>query len=342
MSLSRLKSIDLPYDLQAHKCHILEVESKALKGNPLGDSPIRQNYVLVPVGEAKNWPVVFHLSGYFSTGFQSFYVKTLSENFVQKLDQGVKAGSFPKAIHVFVEATTFWGGSQFINSAGCGQYSDYILKEIVKEVKAQFTPSDKSSEWCLMGASSGGYGALHLLSQSSQFDLAFAVAPDSFFEASLLPELFQALPELNKYKSFSEIKKLIKKDELQDKKSFFNLMNVIAMAHCYAPESSLKKDFIEFPVDLYTGEVNKSLWSQWLKHDPIHFLKKRKEKLKGKEVFLDVGKYDNFSLQFGTRQIASVLKDLKVKHHYTEFSGNHFGLTQRKLVLLSELKKRWK
>ncbi|MCJ8275875.1 MAG: esterase family protein, partial [Bdellovibrionales bacterium] len=119
-------------------------------------------------------------------------------------------------------------------------------------------------------------------------------------------------------------------------------MNVIAMAHCYAPSTSFKRDFLEFPVDLYSGEVDKKLWAQWEKHDPVKFLAKRGKKLKGKEIFLDVGKYDNFSLQYGTRQIAQVLKKQKVKHHYSEFSGNHFGLTKRRLHFLAQLKKRWK
>lgn len=341
MFTSQLKSIELPFPLLTHETHILEVSSHFLKKNPLGDSSVRQNYVLLPKGDFQSLPVIFHLSGYFSTGFQSFGVKTLSDNYVQKIDLKTKEGKFPKAIHVFVEATSFWGGSQFINSPGCGKYLDYILKELVPSVAKNFPASKKSKEWCVMGASSGGYGALQIISQSDQFGLGCAIAPDSFFETSLLPELFEAGPELSKYKSFSEIKKLLKKDELQDKRSFFNLMNVIAMAHCYSPKDAFKKDYLDFPIDLYSGEIKKALWSQWKKHDPVVFLKKREKKLKGKEVFLDVGKYDNFSLQYGTRQIASILKKQKVKTTYTEFSGTHFGLTKRRLLFLAELKCKW-
>ncbi|NQZ18166.1 MAG: hypothetical protein HRT44_02750, partial [Bdellovibrionales bacterium] len=209
--MSEIRNIELPFDLSAFEAQILKINSRVLKDNPLGDSHERQNYVMVPIGKVKAWPVIFHLSGYFSTGFQSFYIKTLSDNFVQKIDEKTKAGDFPKAIHVFVEATTFWGGSQFINSAGCGKYSDYILKELVTGLKKQFPVSDKPKDWCVMGASSGGYGALHMISQSDQFGLACAIAPDSYFQASLLPEILTAAPELMKYKKFSEIKKLLKK-----------------------------------------------------------------------------------------------------------------------------------
>ena len=317
-------------------------KSKNLKKNPLGDPSERHNYVLLPNGTNTDLPLIFHLSGYFSTGYSNFNPKTLNKNFVQKIDDSTQKGLFAKAIHVFVEATTWWGGSQFINSAGCGNYSDYILKDLYKACLDQLPATHKSQKTCVMGGSSGGYGALHLVSlKSSPFGVAFATAPDSFFEASLLPELFSAAPELAKYKSISQVVDVIDQGEIQDKKSFFTLANVLAMAHCYSPASAFKKGWLEFPIDLNTGEINKSLWSQWLKHDPVHFLKKRKANLKGKKIFLDVGKYDNFSLQFGTRQIAENFKKDKIKYEYTEFPGNHFGLSQRRLDFLANMKKKW-
>lgn len=338
-----IHELNLPFCLKAHRAVNLLIDSPSLQSNPLGDPSKRHNYVLLPAGEMKNLPIIFHLSGYFSTGHQSFQVKTLNHNFVEKIDEGVLKGEYPKAIHVFVEATSYWGGSQFINSVGCGNYADYILKDLYPCVVEAFGANQEARYSCVMGGSSGGYGALSLISElKSPFGIALAVAPDSFFEASLLPEIFQAIPELSKYKSFTKIKKLIDDGEIQEKRSFFTLANVIAMAHCYAPQTSIKKDFIDFPVDLYTGEVDHKLWKQWLKNDPIHFLKKRKKRLEKKEIYLDVGKYDNFSLQFGTRQIAQQLKIQKVKHHYSEFSGNHFGLSQRRLLFLGQLAKKWR
>lgn len=343
MSKSRLEQFELPYTLKKHSFHNLIVESPSLKKNPLGDSPIRHNYVLQPKGDKKAYPVIFHLSGYFSTGYQQFTAKTLNQNFVEKLDQLAQKAKIPQAIHVFVEATTYWGGSQFINSPGCGMYSDYILKDLYGAVVKHLPVSSDSKHHLVMGGSSGGYGALALVSEkNSPFGLAFATAPDSFFEASLLPELFHAAPELMKYKNFSALKKKIAAGELQGKKSFFNLANVVAMAHCYAPKKSFKKDFLEFPIDLHTGEIKSSLWKDWLKNDPVYFLKARKKYLSDKTIHLDVGKYDNFSLQFGTRQIFKVLKEAKVKCHYTEFPGNHFGLGERRLNFMQDLTKTWK
>jgi len=338
---SFIKDLDLPLRLLSHRVQDLAVESSCLQDNPLGDSSRRHNYVLLPKDDKGPLPVIFHLSGYFSTGFQSFSQKTLELNFVEKIEQLVNNGLAPKAIHVFVEASTYWGGSQFLNSPGCGAYTDFILNEIFPAVATHYNCKEQA---CVMGGSSGGYGALHLISQKkSPFQIAFAAAPDSFFEASLLPELHKMAPSFLKFStSLKQVRKAVEGGELQGKKSFFPLMHGLAMGLCYSPAGSIKKDSIEFPIDLKTGLVDKKIWTHWLQKDPVHFLKKRASCLKNKTIFLEVGAYDNFSLQFGARQVRNVLKDTKVKHEYIEFSGDHFGLSERRLGFLQKLNKMWK
>lgn len=336
---SDLHKLELPYALASHQSHNLVIESAALTGNPLGDSTTRHNYVLAPKGASRGLPLVFHLAGYFSIAQDNFRQKVLEQNFVQKIDGGVQAGIYPKAVHVFVDANTYWGGSQYINSFGCGNYQDYILNEVYPAVVDHFGASKKT---CVIGGSSGGYGALSLVStQDSPFAIAVAVAPDSLFAISLLPDLYKAAPELAKYKNITAIKNQIAQEEMQSKKSFFPFANAIAMAHCYSPARALSNDTLEFPIDLHSGVLNESLWQEWLQHDPLHFLDQRTTELKSKQIFLDVGKYDDFHLQFGTRQIAELLKTQNIAHKHKEFSGNHFGLGARKLHYLEELKQHW-
>lgn len=343
MSRNHLVQLKLPLELKHHKVYDLQLDHASLIGNPLKDPSVRHNYILSPLGKHQGLPVIFHLSGYFSTGFHNFTPKTLNKNFVEKIDCDVGRKKMPKALHVFVEASTYWGGSQFINSFGCGSYRDAIIKDLVPAVQKTFHLQKHEKYYCVMGGSSGGYGALSLISdKKSPFSIAYAVAPDSYFEASLLPELFHAAPELSKYKNWTVLKKAIDLGDIQDKKSFFGLVNCVAMAHCYSPKEAFQKDYLEFPIDLHTGELNKVLWKKWLQHDPVVFLKKRAANLKKKQVFLEVGKYDNFSLQFGSRQIAQILKENRVKHQYSEFAGNHFGLSQRKILFLRELATIWR
>lgn len=339
MSQFTVRDLSLPFELTNFNARVLIVDSGALKSNPLNDPAVRHNYILEPKKAVQDTPVWFHLSGYYSTGYQSFAARTLEQNVPQWIDEDTGARMMPPALHVFVDAMTYWGGSQFINSPGSGNYSDYILNELCPAIMGQF---NVGKSWWLIGGSSGGYGALHLLTtEHSQFSGAIAIAPDSFFEASLLPEIYQTLPQLVNYRNLGEIRELISNGELQEKRHFFSMMNVIAMAHCYAPEGTISKTDVKLPVDFQTGKIREDIWQRWLEHDPLVFLPKRKEFLRGKKVFLDVGKYDEHNLQFGTRQIATMLDDLGIENKYTEFSGTHRGLGKRRRWLMQNYRSQW-
>jgi hypothetical protein len=321
----------------AIKNHI--VKSQALKGNPLGDSTEKHNFVIEPLGAKGSLPLVVHLSGYYGNGPQSFNQKTLEVSFPELIMEMMEEKKIPVAIHVFVDAMTSVGGSQFINSEGCGNYGDYIQKELLPSLQKEFRIHKDKKFHCVMGSSSGGYGALHHISEkNSAFGVAIAIAPDSYFEASLLPDYYKLAPYMGDFSDIKKIKKNLKEGTWAKKKNFFHIVNAIAMTLCYSP---MKKGKLQFPIDEKTGELNKSLWQKILQKDPVHFLAERTKELKDKMIYLEVGTFDDFSLYFGARRIRDLLKSKKISHHYGEFPGTHFGLTERKIEALKWLKKSW-
>ncbi|MBY0385921.1 esterase family protein [bacterium] len=330
-----LYQLALPIIPQDFVLFNLQVESKVLAHNRIGDSPRKHHFVL----QSRKKPpqmVIFHLSGYFGNGPQSFQAKTLEETFVQQVISHTQSGKAPSALHVFVDAMTAWGGSQFINSDLFGRYSDHIQSELVPLVQSVF-PMEKKTPWVLMGSSSGGYGALHHVSLAkSPFTTGIAIAPDSDFATSLLPELYKQAPQLLQYEKIQSVKNALHKKELQKKKNFFDIINALAMTGCYSP---LKTGKLAFPIDLKTAGLQKNIWQQWLKKDPIFFLSERAKNLKKKTIYLEVGEQDEFSLYFGARKIRDVLKRKKVKTIYQEFPGGHFALNERKIKALEWLKK---
>ena len=64
----------------------LVVDSNSLKGNPLGDSCLRYNPVLIPKGQGEKWPVVLILAGFTGNGPKYFSPKSYESNFPQSLD----------------------------------------------------------------------------------------------------------------------------------------------------------------------------------------------------------------------------------------------------------------
>jgi len=340
MKKQRLKNI-IFQELKHFQIETLKVTSSALRRNPLKDPHVRYNVVLVPKKKHRSLPVVFVLSGY--GGNAPYYLgpKTMQMNTSQILDSCYGKKLAPKAIYVFVDAINFWGGSQFINSRGSGNYEDYIIKELRSVVEKTYPVSKDAKDWCLMGGSSGGYGALHLGSKYPQyFGLLAAIAPDSFFEMSLLPEVYKALPIIEKLGGLKSIILEHQGGRLVKVSGAHDVLLAVGMTACYSPSKGNK---LNWPIDEKTGELKKSVWKMWKRQDPLEFLPKRKSKLKKlDEVFLEVGKFDQYNLQYGARQIHKILKQAKVKVSYSEFMGSHSDIGDRRKNVWAWLARKWK
>ncbi len=330
-SLYPLALPQIPSDFVVYN---LQINSQVLAKNKIGDSPRKHHYVFFSRKIAPQM-VVFHLAGYFGNGSYGFHQKTLEKTLPEQIIEMTRRRQIPSALHVFVDGMTAWGGSQFINSELFGAHSDHLQEEVVPLVQEVFTVPAKH-KWVLMGASSGGYGALHHVSvPKSRFHAAVAISPDSDFTTSLLPELYKASPQLREFKTVGDVQKAVQSGEFTKRKNFFDTINTLAMTGCY---STLKNSTLQFPLNLQTGELVPSLWKKWLEKDPVVFLQKRARNLKGKKIYLDVGIYDDFYLYFGARKIRQTLQKQKVRTVYNEFPGTHSGLHERKLKALTWLK----
>lgn len=336
--------------LKNFRIETLQVNSLALHNNPLGDSSLKLNPILVPndyssgnsPNPATSWPVIFVLAGFSGNSPFYFNAKFNELNAVQTIDRANTEGQAPSAFYVFVDALTSWGGSQFINSSAVGNYQDYIINEIVPAIKKHYPVSSKAADWAVVGGSSGGYGALQLSSQFPDiFGHCLAIAPDSFFSASLLPDLYAALPYWEKNKNARKILEDVHSGKIQKQKNWHSLLNAFGMSACYAPANH-SVDF-QYPLEPYTGVLIPEVWQQFLEKDPIHFLPARIENLrKLSSLYFDVGTKDNYHLQYGTRQIVSQLQQLGVAVEFTEFDGNHFDIGERRIEAWRYLSTQWR
>lgn len=318
------------------------ITSSELRTNPLGDPFVRNNPVLSPKKISKKPPgLVFVLSGFAGNGTKYLGDKGFEETFLQQLDRLMGQGRTPYAHYILVDAWTFWGGSQFLNSLGTGNYENYIIRELYPTVRRQFEISS-SDHTAVVGYSSGGYGALHLASKYPKFfPFCGALSPDCFFEASLKPDLYKAAPFLAKYSNYAELMTFHHQKKIFKKQNGFSILNVIAMAACYSPAKTKNQPI--WPIDFKTGKMILPIWRQWKLKDPVEFLKKRFNKLQTiKGFYLEVGTNDEFNLQLGVRQIHAYLKKHRFSHHYEEFEGGHFDSNQRYPIFWEWLKIKWR
>lgn len=308
----------------------LRVSSVALRGNPLGDPTERTNPVLVPKTSREDVPVVLILAGFTGNGPGYFNLKGLEPRLPQRLDQAVTSDAAPTALYVFVDAMTCWGGSQFINSEGTGRYEDYIVEDLVPAIRRAFPfASTSAARWCVTGGSSGGYGALHLASRHpGLFGWCAAIAPDSFFEASLLPDIYTALPAIYRVGSVDAIRAEIAAGRFMQRRDAHTILNAIAMGLCYSPGP---RGTIEFPIEHETGILRPNVWRTWKMHDPCEFLRVRSDNLlRLSGLYLDVGIRDQYHLHFGARQIRNLLHEQGVPVTYSEFDGTHSDIDERR------------
>ena len=326
--------------------HPLIVESCALKKNPLRDPAQRANFIFLPkkFSSTKKCPLVFFLPAFGSSAAQQVVQGPFKGSLMEKVMHWVSQKKAPQAVYVVVDAATAVGGSQYINSKGVGSYEDYIVKELYPQVAQLVSIDPKRVALC--GASSGGYGALHLASSYPElFPYLCAVAPDSFFQASLLPEIYKAYPYI-KLKGLRDlIRGFIAKRSLEDdlrESVLYTVAGALAAGLCYSSSEPYK---VQWPINKM-GVLDTVIWKKWLKYDPIMFLPQRKNKVSGlKGAYLSVGIYDEYNLQYGARQIYAGFKKnnptFARRVVYREFKGGHFGLKDNFVDALTWLVKEW-
>jgi hypothetical protein len=109
----------------------------------------------------------------------------------------------------------------------------------------------------------------------------------------------------------------------------FTALMILAMAASYDPDPA-EPARIRLPVDLRTCSLDPERWDRWLAMDPLNLIERHAEALKSLQgLYLDVGSYDQYHIQFGTRALADRLKDLGVEHHFEEFEGTHSSIDWR-------------
>ncbi len=315
----------------------LQHESEVLKNNPLGDKFVRDVIVYLPpdYDETKNYPTVYCLTGFTGRGQMLLNDSAFTPNFAERMDKLINTEKIRPMIAVLPDCFTHYGGSQYINSSATGNYEDYLTKEIVPFVDAQFrTVKDKNSR-AVMGKSSGGYGALIMaMRHSDLFGLACSTSGDCYFEhcyLSDIPKAFRAI----KGEPQALLKKFWNEDAKKGKDDFAGL-NIIGMSACYSPNGAN----FDLPFDLQTGEIRDEIWTKWQAHDPVRLVEKHAENLKSLNLlFIDAGTRDEFNLDIGAKVLCERLKKFDVPHLHEEFDDGHFNINYRQnrsLELISE------
>ncbi|MBV9003771.1 MAG: hypothetical protein JO181_03870 [Solirubrobacterales bacterium] len=167
------------------------VRSELLEDNPLGDRAVRPLFVYRPPttsGGTERLPSIYLLQG-FGGQLEEWLAPTpASQTTIERLDAMFAAGESPPAVIVFVDASTSWGGSQFLNSTGTGRYLDYLCEEVIPFIDARYPTIARWDHRGVSGKSSGGYGAMVIpMLRRGVFGALASHGGDALFECCYQP-----------------------------------------------------------------------------------------------------------------------------------------------------------
>ncbi len=233
------------------------------------------------------------------------------------------------------DAWTAYGGSQFLNSPGTGEYMTYLCDELVPWVDERFSTLAAPEGRAVQGKSSGGYGSLVLaMLRPDVWGGLGDVSGDAAFEFCYLPGLPATWATLREHGSIEAFwAHVLEAEKLGE--ADFHTINTIGMAAAYSanPDGSL-----ELPIDPEDGSLREDVWARWLEWDPVRMLPDRLDALRGlRAISLECGLQDEYALYVGTAMLHRGLEAAGIDHRFELFEGTHGGIRHRYAPLVAWL-----
>jgi S-formylglutathione hydrolase FrmB len=311
------------------------VDSRALRGNALGDPHERPVWVSTPPGYDDDadlrYPSVYVIQGL--TGQLDAWRNRspFRRNFPELADDLFARGEAPPVIVVWVDCWTSLGGSQFLDSPGTGNYLTYLCDEIVPFVDERYRTIADRDHRGIQGKSSGGYGAM--VAPMLRPDLWGGLAThagDALFETCYLPEFRESARVLrDRYDgSYDAFWKDFRSRPAFSKDGDEHLLNDWCMAACYSTDPD---GTVRLPFDTATGELIPEIWERWLALDPVRMVPQHAETLRSmRAIYIDAGKKDQYFLDLGAEAFRRALAAIDVTDVSFElFDATHMAIEYR-------------
>jgi S-formylglutathione hydrolase FrmB len=312
------------------------ITSELLRGNPLGDPHERPLWVYTPPGYAdepdRRYPSVYVIQGY--TGHLAMWHNRspFRLTFPETADQVFASGQAPPAILVYVDAWTSYGGSQFVDSPGTGQYHSYLCDEVVPWVDARYRTLADREYRAIMGKSSGGFGSMITpMLRPDLFSGLATHAGDALYEQCYLREFGTAVRLLRDYDAdigawWADFGSRVAFTHPADA----TLLGILGVAAAF---SAREDGTADLPFDPRTGVVRAEVWQRWLDWDPVRMAPGYSGALRSmRSIWIDAGTRDDYFLDVGAEAFRAQLRAIGVADEvirYELFDATHAGIDYR-------------
>jgi hypothetical protein len=292
----------------------LSWERHAVASAALGEE--RPLWVWAPADRSRSYPVVFVLHAHMRSAAAWFNVTPLEQSYPDAIEERA-----PESIVALVDAWTWVGGSQWIDSDGLGRFGAYLAEDVVPFVEERYPANGRRG---LQGKSSGAYGAIvNALRRPVLFHAVAAHSPMALFEVTIAHDFPAVARELRERESTLE-EALRAIDGLNSHGDVL-LVEVGALAYAFS------NGVLPFRSD--TAALLPEVWEQWLAHDPLRLDAENADATRAlRGVWLDAGRRDEYFLDLGAVALRDALLAAGLPEdtlRFELFEGGHRGLSGR-------------
>jgi S-formylglutathione hydrolase FrmB len=318
------------------------IDAQSLRNNPLGDRATRPLAVYTPPGYdpdgSARYPTLYVLHGYTGDVAALVSARPWETNVVQWADRLIMEGTLPPVLLAVVDGFTRLGGSQYMDSIHNGNYATYVVRDVVQHVDRTYRTIASEGGRAVLGKSSGGYGALHLvMTKPGTFGAVASHSGDTNFRQAAVPTFADAQRTLESYDG--NIGAFVTAFEKKPKRSQaeYGTMEMIAYAAAYSPRAATEFA-IDLPFDSQTGAIDDAVMTRWLQWDPCEMCLQKKAELGRLRLrYLDCGRRDEYALDVGARVLRDRMRGMGLEVQHEEFDDDHRNVGYRYAVSLPAL-----
>ena len=310
------------------------VAASSLKSNLLGD-PIEQSFAIYlppsyDTSPAKRYPTLYLLHGFLSTN-KVWTRGNPGINLQPLMDDMIKSGKIREMIVVAPNGRNAYQGAFYSNSTLTGNWEDYIYRDLVQNVDANYRTIARAESRGIAGHSMGGYGAMSLAMKHPEvFSAVYSLSPCCFgIEGDFTSENPVWLKAI----------RLTTKEQLKlqpgSPDEFYQLA-FVAISSAFSPNPQHAPFFVDLPYLERDGrlERNESAMARWRAKMPLYMIDENKENLlKLRGIFIDYGEKEQFShIRITSQKFSNALAERNIPHVFEVYPrGDHGSLIAERM-----------
>ena len=335
------------------KLLLVNIEAPSLSNSMIGEPTQQPLAIYLPpsyeANTSKKYPVVYFLPGYEDTiaAYTKGYIG--GYYFESSMNSNITQGRTKEMIMVIVNGYNLLEGCFFQNSSVTGNWEDFVVKDVVNYMDANYRTIRSAESRAITGLSMGGYGALHLsMRHPSVFSIGVGECPGLanetglakttlFDNSTVIKRVIAIRNDLDKLSAGDAHQKYLDTITYYRKMGDWITLFSFAYGSAFAPDSLAKAPYFSYPYSL--GENNSlvrndEVYSQWetgfgkLK-EKIALYKDSLLKLRGYAI--DYGTNDYFKwIPEGSAYYHNLLNTNGIPHRLWINSGDHGNLHKQR------------